>query len=211
MINHRLILRLDNILITLTLIEVPMEFKDLLGLVLKSIENDEKNDTLIFRTEDRKFIMHHDQDCCESVNLEEVIGDLNDLLDQPILLAEEVTSDENPKEEYDESFTWTFYKLATNKGYVTLRWYGASNGYYSEKIDFDEVLHENTEVVIDCDYEKLIKMKEYDYYAIIRTGYKGRVAPIEWGTIDEIMDSCIPRLDESFYRKVLDYLAPLLD
>lgn len=39
----------------------------------------------------------------------------------------------------DESGTWTFYKFATAKGYVTVRWLGESNGYYGEDVSFCDV------------------------------------------------------------------------
>jgi hypothetical protein len=52
--------------------------------------------------------------------------------------AEEV-SDYEGENTGDESFTWTFYKFATRKGFVTVRWYGSSNGYYSEGVSVDVV------------------------------------------------------------------------
>ena len=88
--------------------------------------------------------MSHDQDCCEGVWIDDICGDLDDLIGKPILWAEEVTSksDEAPKlgsGHIDESHTWTFYKMRTSAGEVTIRWYGTSNGYYSESVDIRTV------------------------------------------------------------------------
>ena len=97
-------------------------------------------DALVFHTScGKEFVMYHDQECCENVFLEDVCGNLDDLVGKPITMAECAKSN-NFNDELLESETWTFYKLATIKGYVTLRWYGASNGYYSESVDFIEVI-----------------------------------------------------------------------
>lgn len=114
------------------------DFSELQGKVLSSIVN-EDNQALIFTTEDgEKFLLHHVQDCCEHVRIEDIEGDLADLIGSPILMAEEVVGETGPYEG-SESYQWTFYKLATIQGSVTLRWLGESNGYYSESVDFSRV------------------------------------------------------------------------
>ena len=66
------------------------------------------------------------------MSVEDIVGQLADLVGKPILLAEE--SSEAGSE--TDSCTWTFYRFATEKGAVTVRFYGESNGYYSESVDF---------------------------------------------------------------------------
>lgn len=102
------------------------------------------SDAVLFETaEGAKLRMYHAQDCCEHVRIEDVVGDVDDLIGNPILVAEEVSNGEGPTVEGgygDESYTWTFYKLATIKGSVDIRWLGESNGYYSEGVDFEAVV-----------------------------------------------------------------------
>ena len=84
------------------------------------------------------FTLSHEPNCCESVDLLDITGDVADLIGAPILLADEVNNADHPppREGFVDSNTWTFYRLATNKGYVTMRWFGESNGFYSETAVF---------------------------------------------------------------------------
>lgn len=114
------------------------EEKDISDMVGKTFSQVIANeDSLIFANDTEAYLFFHIQDCCESVTIDDICGELSDLAGTPLVKAEEVSDsfDSDPKEEYDGSYTWTFYKFATAKGYVDVRWYGTSNGYYSESVD----------------------------------------------------------------------------
>jgi len=111
---------------------------DISSLIGKTISKISSDDAVIEGECDdgSRFRMIHEQDCCESVYIESIEGDLQSLVGHQILVAEERECDMTAMNEYDESYTWTFYVLATIKGHVDIRWYGSSNGYYSERVDF---------------------------------------------------------------------------
>ena len=93
-----------------------------------------------FKTRSATYRMYHEPDCCESVYLDDVCGDPSGLIGTPILGAYYGdSSGVKAKSESDESFTWTFYRFATIKGTVTLKWYGTSNGYYSECVNIERL------------------------------------------------------------------------
>jgi len=118
------------------------KIQDMVGLIMAHVSGGPGDEEMVFTSEDgRVFKFYHSQNCCESVSIEDVCGDLSDLVGYPLSRAEEVQSDPPPFEEdrYVDSFTWTFYKFETVRGSVTVRWLGESNGYYSESVDFCEV------------------------------------------------------------------------
>lgn len=126
-----------------------MNVSELIGRTLTNIEVNNTKDEIVFTCMNGdKYKMYHEQDCCEDVAIEDICGDLNDLIGTVIINAEEVSGYEPVSEEdKDRTFkandygscTWTFYKFATIKGYVDIRWFGESNGYYSESVNFEKI------------------------------------------------------------------------
>lgn len=122
-------------------------FSDLTGKTISEIEGGSGGSVLSFHLSDgMEYRMSHEQECGESVAIEDISGDLDDLIGSPVLNAEESSnSDVNPEgsgkqpDHEGDSFTWTFYRIATIRGSVVIRWYGTSNGHYSERVDFTEV------------------------------------------------------------------------
>lgn len=108
------------------------------GLTLRKITVKD-NDKIFFSTTDgRYFLMYHLSQCCEYVVIDDICGSLDNLIGNPLLVSEEVSSEQSLESDY-KSITWTFYKFATVKGWVDIKWYGTSNGYYSERVNFDEI------------------------------------------------------------------------
>ena len=106
------------------------------GKTFVKVEGSVGSGEMLFVTaEGERFLFAHLQDCCETVDINDIVGDLQDLVGSPMLVAEEVKGATEPDEEHYESYTYTFYKFATRKGYVDVRWLGESNGYYSERVE----------------------------------------------------------------------------
>lgn len=101
---------------------------------------EEDSEQIVFECDDGDvYVMYHEQDCCEDVRICDVAGDISTILNRPVVFHsttnDEKTSLIGARDAYDESYTWTFYHFRTIKGYVDIRWYGTSNGYYSESVD----------------------------------------------------------------------------
>ena len=114
--------------------------KQMLGKTFAQVLVESDKTAMHFVCDEGTFTFHHEQDCCESVFIEDIVGDVTDLEGTPLLNAEEVSGEipaDYERHEYHESSTWTFYKFATIKGYLDVRWLGESNGYYSESVDMD--------------------------------------------------------------------------
>jgi hypothetical protein len=111
-----------------------MPFEQLVGRTILGVDADECGIELLLDNGDI-WTLDHSQDCCENVLITDIAGDWEDIIGSPLLLAEEATGDNVEGDDCDyESVTWTFYKLSTIVGHMTITWRGTSNGYYSEAV-----------------------------------------------------------------------------
>lgn len=115
-------------------------FSDLVGKTLISIDGCRAgSDTITFTCSDGTVYRQLQDDYLGDVFVESVNGDTQNIIGRKIVIAEEKSNVDAPPRKGSESYTWTFYTIATVKGYLDIRWYGESNGYYSETADFEEV------------------------------------------------------------------------
>jgi hypothetical protein len=106
--------------------------EDFIGKTFTCIQD--SVDEIIFKSEEFTYKMYHHATGGGSVELEDVIGDFEDIIGNPILDAYESTNDTRKPDCNASTATWTFYHFATIKGSVCLRWYGGTHGYYAEEV-----------------------------------------------------------------------------
>jgi hypothetical protein len=115
------------------------EYKKLIGETITRVIRDDETITFDFAS-GLQCRFYHDQDCCESVAIDSVDGGLEDLVGKPLTDVEEFIGDEFApvgwKDGGSESHTWTAYRFAVDGAAMTVRWFGQSNGYYSESVNF---------------------------------------------------------------------------
>ena len=112
----------------------------IIGKTVKSVTGEIGSGDLTLKFTDGTIAyFYHSQDCCEDVSIDDIVGDTISMVGQKLLKASIKVSENcgnTPKHSYeDDSYTWTFLTLATIKGYVDVKFYGSSNGYYGEDID----------------------------------------------------------------------------
>lgn len=100
-------------------------FSELKGEILKKISI-LKNDNPYYDGDENdgiSFVLENNEEYhlyggvsppCQDLYIESIVGDLNDLIGVPILMAEEVNGE-------NEYYEYTFYKIATIKGYLDIR------------------------------------------------------------------------------------------
>ena len=113
----------------------------IVGEVLTHIDLDPERDAIRLTTESgRTFLIHHDQDCCESVHIEDTEGNWRELLGKQVIeVTHEETESGDPPPEDAESWTRTALAFKVDDATVISRWIGESNGHYSESVTIAEI------------------------------------------------------------------------
>lgn len=106
---------------------------------IESFSGDVGDESFRINFDDDTYIsFYHSQDCCETVQIEDIVGELNNHIGRTIngISIKTNSDDPAPDDGYDpESYTWTYITIKTTAGYIDLRFFGSSNGYYSESVD----------------------------------------------------------------------------
>lgn len=106
------------------------------GKIIKFIDVDENENEILLTFEDgTKLLFYHDQECCESVSLVSIDGDIKKLKGMVLKNIE-----------FDSAYTATDYGICgktqivfkTDNETIVTKWIGESNGYYSVGVNTKE-------------------------------------------------------------------------
>jgi len=182
---------------------VHVDFSDLVGKTVVKIYNEDGHLPKQYDSEINflcdngdVYTMYHEQSCCERVSVEDICGDWDDIINTPITVAVESTNRGN-SDEYSSS-TWTFYNISTNRGNVFIRWYGSSNGYYSESVNFKLVKNNFTNNIASDESLAICRLIDIaEDYDKVKSSVIKLVRSIKSGYgVEESVDQITKYLDE---------------
>ena len=125
------------------ILQEPM--KNLIIASIIGLEENNEEVQIVFE-DGSKIKMYHVQDCCESVYVAQVDGQVERHIGARIKsLKEKISEDQDGM--INDSCTWTFYDLVTSKGILSFRFNGESNGYYSESVDIEYIDEDGTHLL----------------------------------------------------------------
>ena len=117
-----------------------VEFSALVGEVLDAVDIDrEENQILLTTRSGRKFLVYHEQDCCETVAISGQDGSFDKLIGKVIVEVRDIAVDTGD-DEIDSQTTTTLVFRVDDQTIIS-RWIGDSNGYYSESVDIAELIN----------------------------------------------------------------------
>jgi len=116
------------------------DIKELKGKLLTSVAKVCDRHIIFSCSDGTEYSMSDPEDWGSSVKIEDITDDWMNILTGEIVMDayESNSQDLGPANGLDSSYTWTFYRIITQRGAVVIRWYGTSNGYYSEKAQFSQ-------------------------------------------------------------------------
>lgn len=134
-------------------IEDIKSLKNLENLVIENVEGCYKgSDTMKITFTNGMYVIFKYPDVFSNVDIDDVNGDVETLIGQRLLKLDVRMSNEmDNNNEPDYSKLWTFYTFATVKGYVDVKWYGSSNGWYSVCVDWKIYDANNEEILTSID------------------------------------------------------------
>ena len=84
--------------------DLHVDVNDMIGKTFSKVTSD--SDIVTFSNDEVRYTLYHNQDCCETVEVEDIIGDLEDLIGWPMLVSREDSNADGP-ELNKESYTCT--------------------------------------------------------------------------------------------------------